>query len=149
MRLLLSRFSSAACLNLILTQEARIIDAAWYCHIALASGAFVHCIPAACWREGDHLFVHGSNGSRLLKALAQGAQASVCITHLDGLVSARSAFHHSMNFRSVVMYGHFDQGSSGKARHTCYSHLPAASRILHYNRYTHRSEVAVYYRRVS
>lgn len=86
-----------------------IIDAAWHCHIAFVSGASVHCIPTACWREGDHLYVHGSNGSRLLKALAEGTQVSVCVTHLDGLVLARSAFHHSMNYRSVVIYGHFDR----------------------------------------
>ena len=86
-----------------------IIDAAWHCHIAFASGESVHCIPTACWREGDHLYVHGSNGSRLLKALAEGAQVSLCITHLDGLVLARSAFHHSMNYRSVVIYGRFER----------------------------------------
>ena len=90
------------------TVEA-IVDAAWHCHIAFAAGESVHCIPTACWREGDHLYVHGSNGSRLLKALADGAQASVCITHLDGLVLARSAFHHSMNYRSVVIYGRFER----------------------------------------
>lgn len=86
-----------------------IIDAAWHCHLAFAAAGSVHCIPTACWREGDHLYIHGSNGSRLLKALADGAQASVCITHLDGLVLARSAFHHSMNYRSVVIYGQFER----------------------------------------
>jgi nitroimidazol reductase NimA-like FMN-containing flavoprotein (pyridoxamine 5'-phosphate oxidase superfamily) len=86
-----------------------IIDAAWHCHVGFAAGESVHCIPTACWREGDHLYIHGSNGSRLLKALADGAQASVCITHLDGLVLARSAFHHSMNYRSVVIYGRFER----------------------------------------
>jgi len=59
----------------------------------------------ACWRHDDALYIHGSNGSRMLKALVSGAQICVTITHLDGLVLARSAFHHSMNYRSVVIYG--------------------------------------------
>lgn len=86
-----------------------IIDAAWHCHVAFAAAGSVHCIPTACWRELDHLYIHGSNGSRLLKALAEGAQACVCIAHIDGLVLARSAFHHSMNYRSVVIYGQFER----------------------------------------
>jgi nitroimidazol reductase NimA-like FMN-containing flavoprotein (pyridoxamine 5'-phosphate oxidase superfamily) len=53
------------------------------------------------------LYIHGSNGSRMMKHLASGAQACVAITHLDGLVMARSAFSHSMNFRSVVIHGAF------------------------------------------
>jgi nitroimidazol reductase NimA-like FMN-containing flavoprotein (pyridoxamine 5'-phosphate oxidase superfamily) len=68
----------------------------------------VHCIPTACWREGEHLYIHGSNGSRMLKVATHGAQICVTITHLDGLVLARSAFHHSMNYRSAVIYGVFD-----------------------------------------
>jgi len=86
-----------------------IIDAAWHCHVAFVADGSVHCIPTACWREADHLYIHGSNGSRLLKTLADGAQASVCITHIDGLVLARSAFNHSMNYRSVVIYGRFER----------------------------------------
>lgn len=82
-----------------------IIDAAWHCHVAFVDEGGVHCIPMACWRRGDDLYLHGSNGSRMLKALAGGAQACVTITHLDGLVLARSAFHHSMNYRSAVIYG--------------------------------------------
>ncbi len=82
-----------------------IIDAAWYCHVAFRDETSVHCIPMACWRRGNDLYLHGSNGSRLLKTLARGPQVCVTITHLDGLVLARSAFHHSMNYRSVVIYG--------------------------------------------
>lgn len=88
------------------TQTVRgIVDAAWHCHVAFVDENGVHCIPMACWRSGDDLYLHGSNGSRLLKALAGGAQACVTITHMDGLVLARSAFHHSMNYRSAVIYG--------------------------------------------
>jgi hypothetical protein len=85
-----------------------IVDAAYVCHLAFADEHGVHCIPTACWREGDHLYIHGSNGSRMLKLAASGAQVCVTITHLDGLVLARSAFHHSMNYRSAVMYGTFE-----------------------------------------
>ena len=86
----------------------RIIDAAWHCHVAFADDAGVHCIPMGCWRGGDAVYVHGSNGSRLLKSLAAGAEACLTITHLDGLVLARSAFNHSMNYRSVMLYGRFE-----------------------------------------
>jgi uncharacterized protein len=85
-----------------------IVDAAYVCHVAFADDTGTHCIPTACWREGDHLYIHGSNGSRMLKLAAAGAQVCVTITHLDGLVLARSAFHHSMNYRSAVVYGTFE-----------------------------------------
>jgi nitroimidazol reductase NimA-like FMN-containing flavoprotein (pyridoxamine 5'-phosphate oxidase superfamily) len=85
-----------------------IIDAALVCHVAFTDPAGVHCIPTACWRMGEHLYVHGSNGSRMLKVLQSEHGAAVTITHLDGLVLARSAFNHSMNYRSLVIYGHFE-----------------------------------------
>ncbi|KVM10869.1 hypothetical protein WJ56_22495 [Burkholderia ubonensis] len=85
-----------------------IVDAAYVCHVAFADEHGVHCIPTACWRDGDHLYIHGSNGSRMLKLATDGAQVCVTITHLDGLVLARSAFEHSMNYRSAVIYGAFD-----------------------------------------
>lgn len=84
-----------------------IVDAALLCHIGFADADGVHCIPTACWRIADHLYIHGSNGSRMLKALQAARAACVAITHLDGLVLARSAFNHSMNYRSVVLYGTF------------------------------------------
>jgi uncharacterized protein len=83
-----------------------IVDAAFLCHIAFADGGSTHCLPTACWRDGEQLYIHGANNSRLTAALLAG-QCAVCITHLDGLVLARSAFHHSMNYRSVVIYGQF------------------------------------------
>ncbi|MDP3650777.1 MAG: pyridoxamine 5'-phosphate oxidase family protein [Rhodoferax sp.] len=86
-----------------------IIDAAYLCHIAFADDKGTHCIPTACWREGEHLYIHGSNGGRLLKLLQKGTQVCVTITHLDGLVLARSAFNHSMNYRSAMVYGVFER----------------------------------------
>ncbi len=85
-----------------------IIDAAYLCHVAFSDAKGTHCIPMACWREGDHLYIHGSNGGRMVKHLASGAQACVTISHLDGLVLARSAFNHSMNYRSAMVYGQFE-----------------------------------------
>ncbi len=84
-----------------------IVDEAYVCHVAFADAHGVHCIPTACWREDDHLYIHGSNGSRMLKALL-ASEACVTITHLDGLVLARSAFNHTMNYRAVVVHGRFE-----------------------------------------
>ena len=86
-----------------------IIDAAYLCHIAFADPKGTHCIPMVCWRENDHLYIHGSNGGWLIKLLLQGTQVCITITHLDGLVLARSAFNHSMNYRSAMIYGIFEQ----------------------------------------
>jgi len=84
-----------------------IVDAALVCHIAFAGPDGVHCIPTGCWRAGEQLYIHGSNGSRMLQALQSGIPAAVTITLLDALVLARSAFNHAMNYRSVVIYGTF------------------------------------------
>ena len=86
-----------------------IIDEAYLCHIAFSSDTGAHCIPTACWRVQDHLYIHGSNGSRMIKQLLNGEDASICITHLDGIVFARSAFNHAMNYRSAIIYGQFEQ----------------------------------------
>ncbi|MBR7943926.1 pyridoxamine 5'-phosphate oxidase family protein [Burkholderia cenocepacia] len=90
------------------TMLHHIVDDAYVCHIAFGDGQNTHCIPTAHWRRGDALYIHGSNGSRMIKALSAGAQACVAVTLLDGLVLARSAFNHSMNYRSAVIYGQFD-----------------------------------------
>lgn len=86
-----------------------IVDAAYLCHIAFADERGSHCIPMACWREDDHLYIHGSNGGRMVKTLLRPeTQACVTLTLLDGLVLARSAFNHSMNYRSCMIYGRFE-----------------------------------------
>ena len=56
-------------------------------------------------REGNKIYLHGSSSTRLMKELAKGIKACVTVTHLDGLVLARSVFHHSVNYRSVVLFG--------------------------------------------
>lgn len=92
-----------------------IIDDAYLCHIAFSDGKGAHCIPTACWREGDYLYIHGSNGSRMVKRLVE-SECCVTITHLDGLVLARSAFSHSMNYRSAMVYGRFEKVAGADAR---------------------------------
>lgn len=93
-----------------------IIDDAYLCHVAFVDDKGTHCVPTACWREGDHLYIHGANASRMTKQLVEGAQACVTITHLDGLVLARAAFNHSMNYRSAMIYGVFEKVSDEKQK---------------------------------
>jgi uncharacterized protein len=85
-----------------------VLDAAYVCHVAFVDDKGTHCIPTACWREGEYLYIHGSNGGRMMKLLVKGTQACVTVTHIDGLVLARSAFNHSMNYRSAMVYGQFE-----------------------------------------
>ena len=82
-----------------------ILDEAVFCHVAWVADGAPTLIPTAHWREGDRLYLHGSRASRLMRAIREGAEVCVVVTLLDGLVLARSAFHHSMNYRSVVVYG--------------------------------------------
>lgn len=93
-----------------------IIDQSYVCHVAFTDGESTHCMPTACWRHDDYLYIHGSNGGRLTKTLLAGAQVSIAITHVDGLVLARSAFSHTMNYRSAVIYGIFEavEGNTNK-----------------------------------
>lgn len=86
-----------------------IIDDAYLCHVAFADDKGSHCIPTACWREENYLYIHAANPSRLAKILLQATPACVAITHLDGLVLARAAFNHSMNYRSAMIYGVFER----------------------------------------
>ena len=93
-----------------------ILDAAYLCHIAFHDDKGSHCIPTACWRIDGHLYIHGSNGSRMLKLL-QDSDVCVTVTHLDGLVLARSAFNHTMNYRSAMVYGRFEKVSDIDQQH--------------------------------
>lgn len=82
-----------------------ILDEALVCHVGFAVDGQPYVLPATYARRGDRLLIHGSNASRMLRALAGGVPVCVTVTLLDGLVLARSAFHHSMNYRSVVILG--------------------------------------------
>ena len=83
----------------------RILDEGLVCHIGFVAEGKPVVIPTGYGRKGDMLYVHGSPASRMFRALGEGAEVCITVTILDGLVLARSAFHHSMNYRSVVIFG--------------------------------------------
>lgn len=82
-----------------------ILDEAFICHVSFVTDNGPVVIPTGYGRSGDNLFIHGSAASRMLRTLATKVEVCVTVTILDGLVLARSAFHHSMNYRSVVIFG--------------------------------------------
>ncbi|MGH8260133.1 MAG: pyridoxamine 5'-phosphate oxidase family protein [Steroidobacteraceae bacterium] len=82
-----------------------ILDEALTCHVGFAVDGQPYVLPTTHARVGDLLYIHGSIASRMLKTLRHGAPVCVTATLIDGLVLARSAFHHSMNFRSAVILG--------------------------------------------
>jgi hypothetical protein len=81
-----------------------ILDSGLLCHLAFVFEGHPVVLPTLYWREGDRLYWHGSAASRLLRAV-EGAEVCVAVTHLDGLILARSAFNHSANYRSVTIFG--------------------------------------------
>jgi nitroimidazol reductase NimA-like FMN-containing flavoprotein (pyridoxamine 5'-phosphate oxidase superfamily) len=83
----------------------RILDEGLVCHAAFAVDGRPVVLPMAYARQGDRLLLHGSVASRLMGTLAGGVEVCVAVTLLDGLVLARSVFHHSMNYRSAVVFG--------------------------------------------
>jgi uncharacterized protein len=82
-----------------------ILDEGFICHVGFAVDSQPYVIPTVYARSGDTIYLHGSAVSRMLRTLTQGAAVCITVTLLDGLVLARSAFHHSLNYRSVVMIG--------------------------------------------
>lgn len=83
----------------------RILDDAFVAHVGFATGDQPFVIPMVYGRDGDRLLLHGSVATRIMRALDRGAKVCVTVTHVDGLVLARSHFHHSVNYRSVVVLG--------------------------------------------
>lgn len=82
-----------------------ILDEALICHVGFVVDGQPYVIPTGFARIDDDLYIHGSSASRMLRNIAQGIDVCITVTLLDGLVLARSAFHHSMNYRSVVILG--------------------------------------------
>jgi uncharacterized protein len=82
-----------------------ILDAGLMCHVGYVIDGQPYVTPTGYWREGDHLYWHGSSASRMLRTVAGGVPVCFTVAHLDGLVMARSGFHHSMNYRSVMALG--------------------------------------------
>src|SRR5262244_1554949 len=86
------------------TVEA-ILDEGLFCHVGFVADGQPYVIPTIHARVGERLYIHGSAASRMLRSLGAGFPVCVTVTLLDGLVLARSAFHHSFNYRSVVVFG--------------------------------------------
>jgi len=82
-----------------------ILDEGFICHVGFAAEGQPFVIPTGYARDGDKLYIHGSQASRMLRTLSAGIDVCLTVTIVDGLVLARSAFHHSMNYRSVVVFG--------------------------------------------
>jgi nitroimidazol reductase NimA-like FMN-containing flavoprotein (pyridoxamine 5'-phosphate oxidase superfamily) len=82
-----------------------ILDEAFVCHVAFAVDGQPYAIPTGYARLDDALYLHGAAASRMVRQLAAGVDVCVTVTLVDGLVLARSAFHHSVNYRSAVVLG--------------------------------------------
>src|ERR1700722_9812440 len=82
-----------------------ILDAAMVAHIAYVIDGQPYCTPTGFWRGDDKLYCHGSSASRMIRSQSGGVPVCVTATHLDAIVLARSGFHHSVNYRSVMAYG--------------------------------------------
>jgi uncharacterized protein len=82
-----------------------VLDEGLICHVGFVDAGSPVVIPTSYGRDGEVLYLHGSTGSRMMRHLATGAPVCVTVTLLDGLVLARSVMHHSMNYRSAVVFG--------------------------------------------
>ncbi len=106
-----------------------ILDQGMVGHVGFVVDGQPFVIPTLHARLGDRLYIHGSPGSRMLKAIAGGIDVCVTVTIIDGLVLARSAFHHSINYRSAMVFGTAravdDPGEKTRALHALTDHLVA------------------------
>jgi nitroimidazol reductase NimA-like FMN-containing flavoprotein (pyridoxamine 5'-phosphate oxidase superfamily) len=104
-----------------------ILDEAFICHVGFIVDGKPVVIPTSYCRVGDDIYIHGSAASRMLRSLEQGIDVCVTVTLIDGLVLARSAFHHSINYRSVVIFGKAnvvdDAGEKTRALHAFTEHV--------------------------
>ncbi len=83
----------------------KILDETFVCQVAFKIDGQVFIIPTAFGREDDSIFIHGSNKSRMLNSIKSGEEICISVTLIDGIVAARSIFHHSINYRSVIIFG--------------------------------------------
>jgi nitroimidazol reductase NimA-like FMN-containing flavoprotein (pyridoxamine 5'-phosphate oxidase superfamily) len=93
-----------------------ILDEALICHVGFVDDGLPVVTPTLHARVGDELLLHGSSASRTLRRLAEGADVCVTVTLTDGLVLARSAFHHSVNYRSVMLFGRAEPITGAEAK---------------------------------
>jgi nitroimidazol reductase NimA-like FMN-containing flavoprotein (pyridoxamine 5'-phosphate oxidase superfamily) len=96
-----------------------ILDAAFLCYVGYLINGQPYVTPTAYWRQGEHVYWHGSSVSRMLRTLGTGVDVCLTVAQVDGFVLARSAFHHSINYRSVMLFGKahqtVDEGEKTKA----------------------------------
>ena len=104
-----------------------VLDAGRICHVSFIEDGRPMCLPTAYGRNGDDLILHGAAKGRLLEAMGDGRELCINVTLLDGLVLARSTFHSSMNYRSVVLLGRGevieDDAERGSALDVLVDHL--------------------------
>jgi uncharacterized protein len=82
-----------------------ILDSALLCHIGYVIDGLPYVTPTLFWRESERLYWHGSSASRMLRTISKGIKVCLTVTHVDGLVLARSGFHSSINYRAVMAFG--------------------------------------------
>ena len=93
-----------------------ILDEGFICHVGFVADGQPYVIPTGYARVGDQLYLHGSSASRMLRNLSEGINMCVTVTLIDGLVLARSAFHHSINYRSVLILGNAELVSDSEEK---------------------------------
>jgi len=105
----------------------QILDEGFICHVGFVVADSPVVMPTGYGRTGDQLYIHGSVASRMLKTIREGIDVCVTVTLVDALVLARSSFHHSMNYRSVVIFGKAriveDEDEKMKALQTFTDHI--------------------------
>ncbi|MCP4120531.1 MAG: pyridoxamine 5'-phosphate oxidase family protein [Bacteroidetes bacterium] len=82
-----------------------VLDEGYLCHVGFMHEGYPVVIPTMFGREGNKIYIHGSSASRMMKDLERGIDVCITITNVHGIVLARSAYHHSMNYGSVVLFG--------------------------------------------
>ena len=97
-----------------------VLDAGFVCHVGFVVNGQPFVIPTAYGREDDTIYIHGATKSRMMMAAGEGVPICITVTHLDGIVLARSAFHHSMNYRSVVVFGEAHEVEPDQKNHALY-----------------------------
>ena len=100
-----------------------ILDEGFVCHVGICTTNGPAVIPTLYARDGDRLLIHGSPASRLLRTASGGTEVCITVTLIDGLVLARSMFHHSVNYRSVVMFGHATRIEDPEERRVALEHI--------------------------
>jgi len=95
-----------------------IIDATILCHVGYAVDGAPYVTPTFHWREGDRVYWHGSSASRMLRNSTDGVEVCLTVTHLDGIVFARSGYNHSAHYRSAMIFGRPEkvEGDAEKTR---------------------------------